>query len=342
RRVRCGRRALSALAVVALGLGTVSAAGGPAGAAMPSTTPDEGTTTNISATFSPTTNLAPGDVVAGSITTTDGFQGYEVKLCKPGLTGYSLTNFGYSTSAGVRCVKQNSPGGISSGGLDASLTAGIQAPTYWIPTVAGSNSPETRTFSFTVGTGTVEWYNTDGFGPESLTCGPSNPCDMVVRVSHGGSTSWYIQPLTYVASPPATGGAFIGIEPTRALDTRRTGPCVGTAGRTLTLAGQFGLPADAAAVALNVTVVEPSGPGFLTVWPNGLGRPEASNLNFTPGQVVPNMVQVKLGASGAIQMYASNGCPSVVVDVTGYYTNGEPFPSRRASGATRTATGFDP
>jgi len=179
---------------------------------MPSTTPDEGTTTNISATFSPTTNLAPGDVVAGSITTTDGFQGYEVKLCKPGLTGYSLTNFGYSTSAGVRCVKQNSPGGISSGGLDASLTAGIQAPTYWIPTVAGSNSPETRTFSFTVGTGTVEWYNTDGFGPESLTCGPSNPCDMVVRVSHGGSTSWYIQPLTYVAAPgtPASFAATAG------------------------------------------------------------------------------------------------------------------------------------
>ena len=158
---------------------------------------------------------------------------------------------------------------------------------------------KTESFTFTGltnGTGytfKVEAYNAAGWGPASS-----------------------LTPVVMTAAP----GSFGGISPTRALDTRTTGPCVGTAGRSLTLAGSFGVPADASAVSLNVTVVSPAGGGFLTVWPAGQGRPLASNLNFTAGQVVPNMVQVKLGAGGAIQLYANNGCPNVVVDVAGYYT----------------------
>ena len=118
----------------------------------------------------------------------------------------------------------------------------------------------------------------------------------------------------------AAGGRFTGITPMRALDTRNTGPCVSTTPRNLTLGGQFGVQADATAVALNVTVVNPAGAGFLTAWPAGQTQPLASNLNFSPGQTVPNMVTVKLGAGGAISLYANNGCPHVVVDVAGYYT----------------------
>src|SRR3712207_8397776 len=46
-----------------------------------------------------------------------------------------------------------------------------------------------------------------------------------------------------------------------------------------------GVPAaGVTAVALNVTVVEPSAAGHVTVWPSGEARPLASNLNFVPGR----------------------------------------------------------
>ena len=116
-------------------------------------------------------------------------------------------------------------------------------------------------------------------------------------------------------------GGFNSITPTRALDTRNGAGCVsGT--RNLTLGGQFGVPADAAAVLLNVTVDAPWGAGFLTVFPAGATRPTASNLNFTPGLTVPNAVTVRLGTGGAVSIYASNGCPHVIVDVAGSYTSG--------------------
>ena len=49
--------------------------------------------------------------------------------------------------------------------------------------------------------------------------------------------------------------------------------------KTVTLLGITGV----SAVALNVTVTEPTDLSFLTVWPKGTGRPYASNLNFTAG-----------------------------------------------------------
>lgn len=125
-------------------------------------------------------------------------------------------------------------------------------------------------------------------------------------------------PAAAVTTDP---GGFNPLTPTRALDTRNGSGCVAGV-RNLTLGGLFGVPADAAAVLLNVTVDAPWGSGFLTVYPAGAARPTASNLNFTPGAIVPNAVTVKLGAGGAISIYASNGCPQVIVDVAGSYTAG--------------------
>ncbi len=128
----------------------------------------------------------------------------------------------------------------------------------------------------------------------------------------------------YTAGATAPGG-FVGITPTRALDTRQAGqgPCVAGA-RNVTVAPVTGVPADAAAVALNVTVVKPSAPGYATVYPTGSARPTASNLNFQRGQVVPNHVTAKVGTGGQVTVFTSGGCPHVVVDVAGYFEAGVP------------------
>ena len=49
------------------------------------------------------------------------------------------------------------------------------------------------------------------------------------------------------------------------------------------MAGQFNVPPDATAVVLNVTVVNPTAAGFMTVYPAGAAMPLASNIDYVGG-----------------------------------------------------------
>ena len=61
------------------------------------------------------------------------------------------------------------------------------------------------------------------------------------------------------------------------------------------VAGRAGVPGNASAAVLNVTGVNTTAPGFVTVYPAGTPLPTASNVNFDrPGRVMANMVTVKL------------------------------------------------
>ncbi|HEV2089338.1 MAG TPA: VCBS repeat-containing protein, partial [Cryptosporangiaceae bacterium] len=132
----------------------------------------------------------------------------------------------------------------------------------------------------------------------------------------------------YGDSAPSGGGAFTPLTPARILDTRAAvgAPAtrLGAAGTLgLQVAGRGGVPAaGVSAVVLNVTVTEPSATSFLTAWPNGEVRPLASNLNYGPGQTVPNLVVVKVGASGKVDLFNNAGATHVVADVAGWYGPG--------------------
>ncbi|MBI5087784.1 MAG: DUF1501 domain-containing protein [Actinobacteria bacterium] len=136
-------------------------------------------------------------------------------------------------------------------------------------------------------------------------------------------------PTPIVVVPPASASGFVPLMPTRVFDTRD-----GTGGRTtpvgpretwsFAIRGSYTVPADAVAVALNLTSVDATMPTFVTVWPSGLGRPLASNLNPVPGRVVPNLVIVRLGSDGAIQMYNNSGSVDLVADLVGYFAPSSP------------------
>jgi hypothetical protein len=110
---------------------------------------------------------------------------------------------------------------------------------------------------------------------------------------------------------------------------------------TVQVGGLAGIPSSAAAVVANITVVSTAGAGFLTAWPKGSKQPETSNINWTAGEVVPNMVTAALGSSGAISVYASAGA-NIVVDVMGYYTSGSAPPGGSSGGTWSTPTKVDP
>lgn len=140
------------------------------------------------------------------------------------------------------------------------------------------------------------------------------------------AVGWFVSVGTPVAAAAGNGGGFTALAaPTRLLDTRNSGGCVsGPTGRSLLVGGFAGVPSDAAAVVLNVTAVSPTAPGYVTVYPAGAVPPTASSLNYVAGQTVPNQVTVKLGAAGAIVLFASGGCPNLVVDVQGWFAAGPP------------------
>ncbi|MEZ5256618.1 MAG: InlB B-repeat-containing protein, partial [Ilumatobacteraceae bacterium] len=116
---------------------------------------------------------------------------------------------------------------------------------------------------------------------------------------------------------------FVAVTPKRLFDTRGTTPLTGGAsGRQFVVVGSNGVPADASAVVLNVTVTRPAADGFLTLYPCGQDRPNTSTVNFAAGRDVANSVTVQVGQGGAVCVYSSADA-DVVIDVNGAYSSSE-------------------
>jgi hypothetical protein len=133
------------------------------------------------------------------------------------------------------------------------------------------------------------------------------------------------------------GSIFGTLTPARLLETRSGPGFVTTDGQfqgggtlpgggtiELHVGGRGGVPGGAAAAVLNVTAVDAQGPGFVTVWPCGESRPNASSLNYVPGQTVPNAVIAKIGATGDVCLF-SQAAIDLVVDVNGFFPAGSAF-----------------
>jgi hypothetical protein len=153
------------------------------------------------------------------------------------------------------------------------------------------------------------------------------------RVGSGGSVCLYTTARTDLVADvvgwwddTGAGDAYHPLQPARLMDTRDgTGgpatPLPARESRNLQVAGRGGVPADATAVVVTVTVTGPASAGWLVAWPAGTTRPLASTLNFGGGQTIANLAPVRLGAGGAISLYANTGT-HVVVDVVGYHRPG--------------------
>jgi hypothetical protein len=87
-----------------------------------------------------------------------------------------------------------------------------------------------------------------------------------------------------------------------------------------------GIPADAAAVVLNVTAVDYPTDGWLVAYPSGQSVPATSTLNFDRSEfAMANITLMRLGPDGqlCISVGTPNAAPGgaqVVLDATGYVT----------------------
>jgi hypothetical protein len=84
--------------------------------------------------------------------------------------------------------------------------------------------------------------------------------------------------------------------------------------------GRCGVPDNATAVALTVTVDNSATPGrgFVSIWPEGAEIPTASIVNYRAGEIRANATIVRVGIGGAVDLSAQNGAP-LIVDATGWF-----------------------
>ncbi|HSJ91136.1 MAG TPA: hypothetical protein VK917_03655 [Ilumatobacter sp.] len=131
----------------------------------------------------------------------------------------------------------------------------------------------------------------------------------------------------YADDAGPAGSRYHAVDPSRLFDTRDGlgGVPVAPVGAGGTLAfnvlGRGGVPASGVTgVVMNVTVARATEWSYLTVFPGDLATPPlASNLNYQPGQAVPNLVTVRIPSSGVVNFYNQFGNVHVMADVVGYF-----------------------
>lgn len=168
----------------------------------------------------------------------------------------------------------------------------------------------------------------------NFVAGRTIPNLVVSRVGSGGTVcleaSARVELIVDHAGYVPAGSDFTPTAvPVRLMDTRRSEPTTRIgAGEfvELQVGGRSSIPDDAAAVVMNVTAVDPASAGFVTVWPCGTSRPDASNLNFAAGQTIANLVISRAGADGRVCLY-SFAEVDLIADVSGYFPTGSSYRS---------------
>ena len=140
-------------------------------------------------------------------------------------------------------------------------------------------------------------------------------------------------------SESSPGASFYAVTPLRICDTRSpvyTGYLTECSGDTpdpggiltIPVAGVDGLPAAGGstppvAIIANVTAVSGTASTYFTLYPAGVTRPNASDLNVNAGQTTANLAIVPLATTGSqagdIYLYNGQGNINAIVDVAGWF-----------------------
>ena len=227
-------------------------------------------------------------------------------------------------------VKVLGEGGIPTTGVEA-VTMDVTAYNTYMPLYAGAvtvwrsdgTQPTGRTLYFASGANVSNRVTTkvgaDGY--------------VSLNVVGDAEISFDVQGW-YSTATGTAGGNFVSLDPTNVLDTRsstRNGACPTsstqcttlTAGatRTFQVTGRAGVPATGvSAVSVNITAYNAAADGHVKVYRSGTQPVPYITTYYTTGKTVSIASDLKLSASGQLDVYSSAGL-DVTVDVVGYWTS---------------------
>jgi hypothetical protein len=197
--------------------------------------------------------------------------------------------------------------------------AGYTAPGWLTAYPAGQAVPATSTLNFD----TSEYAMANGAIVRVGSGG--QVCVAVGTVNNASSSAQVV--LDATGYLPASAQVALLPTPQRVADTRTSGgPVAAGSARCFTVVGLDGIPADAAAVVLNVAAVDYHARGWLTAYPAGQAVPASSTVNFdTSEYAISNEAIVRVGSGGQVCVDSETvgsvpGSADVVLDVAGYVT----------------------
>lgn len=185
-----------------------------------------------------------------------------------------------------------------------------------------AGTPTSSTINFPVGdvraNGLTADLNVDG--------------DLSITYIGAGGTVNILLDVTGYYLPNASGLLFYPLNPGRVLDTRAGIVLTGLAGtftanvaRTLDVDAHWGVPAGAAAITGNLTVVGQTAAGYVAVTPAFVDPPLTSSLNFPRSDIRANGITVPLSGGGtpgnAVIVYKAGAgrTTHLLLDLTGYF-----------------------
>lgn len=89
----------------------------------------------------------------------------------------------------------------------------------------------------------------------------------------------------------------------------------------VSIAGRFGVPADASMVAATVTAIDPGAAGWIKAYPCDAGEPDTANLNYVAGEIANNLVLARLSPAGKLCI-ATRSISDYVIDLAGFVPAG--------------------
>ncbi|MFC1417876.1 right-handed parallel beta-helix repeat-containing protein [Streptacidiphilus cavernicola] len=227
---------------------------------------------------------------------------------------------GGAVTIDLRGAKQI-PAGAEGVALNVTVTGGSASGTLKVTPTHPFDGGGYSTTIAKVAVSNLTW--TKGQSVANLVTVPAG-ADTVTFTNVSSGTVHVVADLEGYFSETAANG-YTAATPVRVLDTRAAKGVPGTkpvgSGATvaLPLGGKYGIPASATAVVLNVTVTAPKTAGYLTVYPDGIARPTASNIDFAAGQTIPNLVVVPVH-NGKVDFYNHSAGVHVVADLAGYFS----------------------
>ena len=205
------------------------------------------------------------------------------------------------------------------------------------PSIVGAGSPNRVASVALVGGAVYAWTITNG----TITSGQGTN-QITFTAGTAGTLHTLNVNLTLGTCPYGGGFAnvtvapvgsaiqFYSVTPCRLLDTRNAaGPlgapplaAAGSPDRAFAILGVCGIPPDAQAVSVNVTITSVQATGTLLLY-RGDGSPTtASTISFRPGVTRANNAQTQLAVDGSGTFRVQNssaGTLDIIVDVNGYY-----------------------
>ncbi|MFE2219367.1 PKD domain-containing protein, partial [Streptomyces canus] len=145
-----------------------------------------------------------------------------------------------------------------------------------------------------------------------------------VYLYNGSAASVSVKVVTAgIFSHAQYGHSYTPVAPVRVLDTRNgtggvTGPVASGKSITVSVAGTHGIPADAAAVVLDVQTTSTQASGSLTVTSHGIADSAVTTSYWTKGQTVSNLTVVPLADGKVVLHNSSSGSVQLVTDIFGY------------------------